>query len=154
VTSSLKIVLLAALVSVPSMAHAQDAMKGHDMSAMGSMTSTDTALPEICMSDIDGMDMAAGAMAPMDGMDEAHTALMDGMDQMNADMMVGGMADDIDVAFVCSMIPHHQGAISMAKAELQYGDDPWAKEMAQKVIDAQEQEIADMLAWLSEQNAK
>ena len=60
-------------------------------------------------------------------------------------------ATDIDVAFVCGMIPHHQGAIDMAKAELAHGDDPWAKEMAQKVIDAQTQEIADMLAWLEKQ---
>jgi uncharacterized protein (DUF305 family) len=63
----------------------------------------------------------------------------------------GMQATDIDVAFVCGMIPHHQGAIDMAKAELQYGDDPWAKEMAQKVIDAQTKEIADMKEWLSRQ---
>ncbi len=49
------------------------------------------------------------------------------------------------------MIPHHQGAIDMAKAELKYGDDPWAKEMAQAVITAQEKEIADLLAWLEKQ---
>ena len=95
--------------------------------------------------------MSAMSMGESMQMDEAHTALMAGMDQMNNDMMTGGMAKDIDVAFVCSMIPHHQGAISMAKAELQYGDDEWAKGMAQKVIEAQEQEIADMLAWLAEQ---
>ena len=37
------------------------------------------------------------------------------------------------------------------KAELTHGDDQWAKDMAQKVIDAQEQEIKDMKAWLAEQ---
>jgi uncharacterized protein (DUF305 family) len=46
------------------------------------------------------------------------------------------------------MIPHHRGAIDMAKAELAHGDDAWAKEMAQKVIAAQEKEIAEMIAWL------
>ena len=85
------------------------------------------------------------------GASDAHTELMAGMDAMNADMMAGGTATDIDVAFVCSMIPHHQGAIDMAKAELKHGDDPWAKEMAQAVITAQEKEIADMLAWLEKQ---
>ena len=39
----------------------------------------------------------------------------------------------------------------MAKAELQYGDDPWAKELAQKIIAAQEAEIAQMRDWLSKQ---
>ena len=105
-------------------------------------------LPAICLAD-------AGTVHEMPSMqmpgDEAHTALMAGMDKMNADMMAGGTAKDIDVAFVCSMIPHHRGAIDMAKAELAHGDDEWAKTMAQKVIDAQEQEIADMLGWLEGQ---
>jgi uncharacterized protein (DUF305 family) len=65
-------------------------------------------------------------------------------------MMKGGEAPDLDVASVCAMIPHHQGAISMAQAELKYGKDDWTKAMAQKVIDAQTQEIADMTKWLAE----
>lgn len=74
-----------------------------------------------------------------------------GMDETNTQMMQAMMASDIDVAFVCAMIPHHQGAINMARAELKHGDSQWARDMAQKVIDAQEQEIADMLSWLGEQ---
>ena len=96
-----------------------------------------------------GSMMGGGAM--MGGGDAAHTDLMDGMDKMNAEMMAGGTASDIDVAFVCSMIPHHRGAIDMAKAELAHGDDPWAKEVATAIIAAQEQEIADMLKWLEGQ---
>jgi uncharacterized protein (DUF305 family) len=129
-----------------TVASAQEAMKGHDMSTMGQETAS--ALPEICRT---GGSMGSMSMGSMGSMDEAHTALMAGMDAMNRDMMTGGMAEDLDVAFVCSMIPHHQGAIDMAKAELQYGDDEWAKQMAQKVITAQEQEIADMQAWLEDQ---
>jgi uncharacterized protein (DUF305 family) len=123
------------------------------MSTMGqpAVRATESILPEICKTA--GDSGAADSMGSMGAikMDEAHTELMAGMDAMNRDMMIGAMAEDLDVAFVCGMIPHHQGAISMAKAELQYGDDPWAKEMAQKVIDAQEQEIDDMLAWLENQ---
>ena len=112
----------------------------------------DAGLPEICKTapamDMGG-GMSGGGMAMP--MDEAHKALMAGMDAMDKDMATGMNAKDIDVAFVCGMIPHHQGAIDMAKAELQYGDDPWAKQFAQKVIDAQSQEIAEMKDWLGKQ---
>lgn len=114
-------------------------------------------LPPICLADAGhamhdmGSGMGMGMGMGMGTSDQAHQDLMAGMDKMNRDMMAGGTASDIDVAFVCSMIPHHQGAIDMAKAELLHGDDPWAREMAQKVIDAQEAEIAEMLEWLAKQ---
>lgn len=109
-------------------------------------------LPETCMTDAGKMAADSMPAMPMTHqMDEAHTSLMMGMDQTNKDMMMGQMATDIDVAFACSMIPHHQAAINMAKAELQYGDDDWAKQAAQKIIDAQEKEIAEFKAWLEKQ---
>lgn len=141
------------VLAASSSASAQDGMAGHDMSAMGA-GSTDSVLPEVCRTEA-GKQAAAAmpSMAMGHTMDvgEGNMALMAGMDQMHKDMMAGTMAADIDVAFVCGMIPHHQGAIDMARAELKYGDDEWAKAMAQKVIDAQEQEIADMRAWLEQQ---
>jgi len=110
-------------------------------------------LPAICLTnaaaDSGSMGMSMGMAAPAG--DAAHQDLMGGMDQMNTEMMAGGTATDIDVAFVCGMIPHHRGAIAMAKAELAHGDDEWARTLAQNVITAQEQEIADMLAWLAKQ---
>lgn len=87
----------------------------------------------------------------MTGMDQAHQDLAMGMDETNAQMMQGMMAADIDVAFACAMIPHHQAAINMAKAELEHGDSDWTKDMAQKVIGAQQKEIEDLLNWLGEQ---
>lgn len=128
---------------------AQDAHSGHDMSATSGEVAS--GLPDICKA---AGEANVAPMATDHAMDQAHTDLMAGMDAMNRDMMTGAMAEDIDVAFVCGMIPHHQGAIDMAKAELEHGDDEWAKQMAQKVIDAQEAEIADMLAWLEEQAAQ
>jgi uncharacterized protein (DUF305 family) len=88
------------------------------------------------------------AKTDMAGTTDVQKAFMEGMDKMHPAMVAGVMAEDPDVAFVCGMIPHHQGAIDMAKVELQYGKDPWVKQLAQKIIDAQMQEIAEMTKWL------
>ena len=75
---------------------------------------------------------------------------MTAMMKMDADMMQGLMKEDADVAFVCGMFAHHHGAIDMAEIELKHGDNDWAREMAQKVIDAQTKEIAEMTDWLKD----
>lgn len=75
-------------------------------------------------------------------------AYVDAMSETHGPMMDGVMADDPDVAFVRGMIPHHQGAIDMAKIVQQYGDDPKTREWAAQIIEAQEGEIAEMQAWL------
>jgi len=136
---ALSAVLFAAAVSPVA---AQDSHAGH-----GAAPAATSELPEICKGEAD----APAHAAPMSkGLDAGHQALMESMTAMDA-MASAMTAPDIDVAFVCGMIPHHQGAIAMAKAELEHGDDPWAKELAQKVIAAQEQEIAEMLQWLDAQ---
>jgi len=53
-----------------------------------------------------------------------------------------------DADFRTHMIPHHQGAIDMAKVALKHAKNPETIAMAQKIIDDQEKEIADMQAWL------
>jgi uncharacterized protein (DUF305 family) len=76
---------------------------------------------------------------------EAHMSMMMGMHIT--------FTGNPDVDFVKNMIPHHQGAIDMAKVELAHGKDPELRKMAEKIIADQEKEIAEMQAWLKK-NAK
>ena len=73
----------------------------------------------------------------------------DAMHMMHEDMNIQ-YTGDTDADFVRGMIPHHQGAIDMAKIELQEGKDPKIKKMAAEIIKAQEAEIKTMKAWLAE----
>ena len=54
---------------------------------------------------------------------------------------------DVDQDFVAMMVPHHQGAIDMAQAELRYGHNEPLRRLAQEIIVTQQQEIAAM--WLA-----
>ncbi|ACS39098.1 MULTISPECIES: CopM family metallochaperone [Methylobacteriaceae] len=65
------------------------------------------------------------------------------MTRMHDDMMVPPSGDP-DRDFAAMMIPHHDGAIAMAQAELLYGKDPVLRRLAQGIIVEQGQEIAVM----------
>ncbi len=101
-------------------------------------------LPEACRKAAQGshMDqtmqtMGGQAAMPMDGMPQANRAYMDAMRDMNPPMMLGMSISDPNLAFVCSMIPLHQGAIDMAKAALSSAKDPEVRRMAERTIKEQ-----------------
>lgn len=134
----------------------------------GQMAMSTEGLPEECrtavqaggqmqmMQGMQGMDMS-GMQQAMQGMmanmNEAQKGYMQAMMKMHGPMMAAHMIKDSDVAFICGMIAHHQGAIDMADVVLKTGDNAEAKRMAEKTKKEQGQEIAEMKEWLSK-NAK
>jgi uncharacterized protein (DUF305 family) len=76
---------------------------------------------------------------------EAHAKMMHDMHQT--------FTGNADIDFMIGMIPHHQGAIDMAKVLLKYGKDAETRKLAEQIIADQEKEIGLMQAWLR-RNAK
>ena len=75
---------------------------------------------------------------------ESFTSLMmQAMERMHKDMRIVPTGDP-DRDFAAMMIHHHQGAIDMAKVELQFGKNPVLRRLAQAIIVEQLQEIEVM----------
>jgi uncharacterized protein (DUF305 family) len=69
--------------------------------------------------------------------------MMQTMERMHKDMAIVPSGDP-DRDFAAMMIPHHQGAVDMAKVELQFGKNPVLRRLAQAIIVEQLQEIEVM----------
>lgn len=69
------------------------------------------------------------------------------MSKMHKDMDIK-YTGDADADFVRGMIPHHQGAVDMAKVLLEHGSDPGLKRLAEEIIASQQKEISFMKNWL------
>lgn len=70
------------------------------------------------------------------------------MGRMDRQMTSAPMNGNVDHDFASMMIPHHRGAIDMAKAELLYGKDPVMRRLAQEILVDQQSEIDAMRLWL------
>ncbi len=91
-----------------------------------------------------------GAEAHTTGMPGmGHGSDMAGMSDAEVDMLKRAKDSDFDRTFLDMMIKHHQGAIDMAKTELQQGENTDAKKLAQQIIDSQQTEITEMQGLLA-----
>jgi uncharacterized protein (DUF305 family) len=81
-------------------------------------------------------------------MDSVMTVMDKGMQQMG-----GVPPTDLDASFAAMMVPHHQGAVDMARLQLLYGKDPELRRLAQSIIAEQQIEIQQMTAWLRKHQA-
>ncbi|HYS66226.1 MAG TPA: DUF305 domain-containing protein [Paraburkholderia sp.] len=117
--------LISAMAALPASAQQGESMPGMDMSA-----STD-----------------AGSSPSTSAFEKADKEMMT---KMSAPSYTG----DTDKDFVSHMIPHHQGAIEMAKVELKYGKDPELKRLAKNIIKAQHDEIGFMQRWQAKHSGK
>ncbi|CAM5195503.1 hypothetical protein ARD30_18610 [Bosea thiooxidans] len=111
---------LAALLAIGLSAGAAQAQQHHGHGSPAASTSSDSAATKAYR--------------------EANTKM-----HKNMDLAFTG---DADADFVRGMIPHHQGAIDMAKVVLAHGKDPEIRKLAEGVIREQEKEIAMMQDWL------
>lgn len=75
---------------------------------------------------------------------EAHAVMMGDMARMMEVMTAAPMTGNADIDFAAMMIPHHQGAIDMARYQLAHGTDPAMRRLAQEIIVTQQAEIEVM----------
>ncbi|TCL75798.1 DUF305 domain-containing protein [Rhizobium sp. BK251] len=127
---SLKSTILAGSIALLSISTASAQEMGHDHMNMQP-----------------NMGMKMGMSQPSGDQGPSSQAFAKANAKMHEDMALN-YTGNADVDFARSMIPHHQGAIDMARIELQYGKDPEMRALAEDVIKAQEAEIKTMQDWL------
>ena len=98
-----------------------------------------------------GMNMSSSADS---GSSASTSAFKEADEKMMKEMSAPPYSGDTDKDFVAHMIPHHRGAIDMAKVELKYGKDPDMKRLAKSIIKAQNEEIAYMKKWQAKHAGK
>ena len=128
--------LFGLLLGAAPAAHAQHQMAGMHHAGMAGMSMSPAPTP--------GSPVAAF----QHGMDSVMVAMDEGMRRMD-----GASPADIDASFAAMMVPHHQGAVDMARLQLLYGKDPALRRLAQSIIAEQQVEIQRMNAWLRKHQA-
>jgi uncharacterized protein (DUF305 family) len=125
-------------------------MQGMPQECQAAMKNMPASCMKMMMQKMEGMGgQQKHTSAPgSDSGSPATKAYIEATESMHGPMMEGIQASDPDVAFVRGMIPHHEGAIAMARVVLRYGKDPQTRKWAEDVIREQQREIEEMQAWL------
>ena len=91
-----------------------------------------------------GAHRAAGSGANAGEASSFEAAMNQGMGRMMNDMHGPGFTGKPDTDFLAMMIPHHEGAVEMARLVLIHGRDPMVRQLAEDIIASQTVEIAAM----------
>jgi uncharacterized protein (DUF305 family) len=87
---------------------------------------------------------------PVGALDHGTLGMSDAEMGMHGDAMMLADARPFDREFIDMMIPHHQGAIRMARVQLEAGEDPELRRLSEAIIVAQSHEIEQMNSWREE----
>jgi uncharacterized protein (DUF305 family) len=106
-----------------------------------------------CQNSTKNADEQSSAASEMDTMMHsdtaaAHSGMMGAMKNMMQDMHQMQPTGNVDVDFASMMKSHHEGALAMARIEVQSGQDATLKQMAQKIIESQQAEIKELQAFI------
>lgn len=125
-------------------ASAASSSAGEEKPGTGSMVPEHGSMPGMRHSSSDVPPHSPDTAAASNSSTTAYQAAMMKMHENQQIEFTG----DPDRDFVKHMIPHHQGAIDMARVELHYGRDPEIRKLAEKIIADQQKEIRVMQKWL------
>jgi uncharacterized protein (DUF305 family) len=113
--------------------------------AAGALAACSTTTPESSSTSIAATPTLTSTATPSAAPKPASTAMTHSMGNMSMDL---GPADEhFDHRFIDAMIPHHQGALMMAKEAQQKSERPEIKKLADEIISAQTKEIAELQTW-------
>lgn len=92
--------------------------------------------------------LASGFASAAQDDHQAHQDMQKSMEAMHQGMEEGLKAKDPDLAFAKGMLAHHEGAVDMARYQLQHGKDPEMRKLAENIIQAQQTEIDQLNRWI------